>query len=85
MTTTKSIQIFTLNLKNRIYKGIHDSNNINCKNNILRNGYGIMEYNDGRIYDGYWSNNKKNGLGKMTYMNYINVRTYYGEWKNNKM
>ena len=33
---------------------------------LLRNGYGKMYYRDGSQYDGYWSNDKREGYGTIT-------------------
>lgn len=32
-----------------------------------REGYGIMEYQGGMKYEGYWKNNERCGKGKITY------------------
>jgi hypothetical protein len=35
----------------------------------LPNGYGIMKYSDGRIYDGEWQNGRWHGVGQATFSN----------------
>lgn len=41
--------------------------------NFVRNGYGVMFYKDGRVYDviifiqGHWNNNIYNGIGHIIY------------------
>jgi len=30
---------------------------------MRRDGIGIMVYNNGRVYEGYWSNDKRHGEG----------------------
>ena len=43
-----------------------------------REGFGTMNYNDGREYVGYWIQDEFYGLGKITYRNGC---YYLGEWK----
>jgi len=35
-----------------------------CKNGMVRNGYGRQIYCDGNYYEGYWKDGTKNGWGK---------------------
>jgi hypothetical protein len=58
-----------------LYRGI-----INPKNN-MREGKGIMEYNNGRVYEGNWVNDLRNGTG---YEKYANGNFYSGEFSNGK-
>jgi len=83
MTTTVSIQVFDLKLENGKFRGIRDISSTVFKDS--REGYGIMEYKNGNIYDGNWLNNQKSGLGKMIFSSNMPsiMWTYYGEWKNN--
>jgi|TARA_B110000967_G_scaffold28440_1_gene26470 predicted aspartyl protease len=46
------------------------------------NGYGIMTYSDGDIYEGNWIRNKLDGFGKMTFAS--NGGFYEGSWENNQ-
>ena len=49
--------------------------------NDIKNGKGLMIYNNGCIYVGSWVNGKKEGNGK--YINIYKNEIYYGEWVNN--
>ena len=33
----------------------------------IRQGKGILKRSDGSIYEGWWSNNQKNGYGRMIF------------------
>ena len=33
--------------------------------NGKKNGYGILEFSDGKKYKGYWENGKKTGVGEI--------------------
>jgi len=44
-------------------------------------GKGIYEYSDGRIYEGYFEDNKRNGIGKFIWPD---GREFCGPWKNGK-
>jgi hypothetical protein len=48
--------------------------------NGLRHGYGTMQYASGNIYEGYWFEDKKKGMGVMKWKDEIS--TYAGEWSN---
>ena len=41
--------------------------------------FGIMEYDNGRVYEGEWKDDLRNG-----YEIYANGATYEGEWKDDK-
>lgn len=42
--------------------------------------YGKFSYNDGSMYEGWWSDGTRHGVGTWTHMG----NKYVGEWKNNK-
>ena len=66
--------------KNHIIKYKDGSNYIGEVNeDYFPNGIGKMEYNNGDIYNGNWSQNKKQGKGEMIYKN---GDKYKGNWKN---
>lgn len=50
---------------------------------ILRNGkresYGVLAYQDGSKYEGYWKNDQKSGKGKLISSN---GNVYEGDWEN---
>lgn len=48
---------------------------------IIRSGRGIHTTKDGSIYDGEWSNDKMNGVGKLTHHS---GACYAGEFVNNQ-
>ena len=50
---------------------------INSK--YIKEGYGIMNYNDGNLYKGNFKNDKREGKGILTY---TNGDIYDGEWEN---
>ena len=50
---------------------------INSK--LIKEGYGIMNYNDGNIYKGNFKNDKREGKGILTY---TNGDIYDGNWEN---
>lgn len=60
-----------------VYKGQFD---------IIRNqfeGYGTYYFSeDEKIYEGYFSKNKKNGLGTLTIKNKVKL---HGKWKNDSL
>tara|TARA_B100001175_G_scaffold82394_1_gene69000 strand:- start:237 stop:1298 length:1062 start_codon:yes stop_codon:yes gene_type:complete len=59
---------------NAIYIGCLDVEN-------RRDGFGVLNFNTGDKYEGYWSKGKKNGLGKYT----SSDGAYYeGDWVNDK-
>jgi hypothetical protein len=62
----------TITNKEGVYKG-------EIKNG-LKEGIGIMNYNNGEEYDGEWKLNKRNGIGKFK----SSKELLYGEWKDNK-
>ena len=35
----------------------------------LKHGFGKFQYSDGRVYEGYWDNNNKTGLGTVYFPN----------------
>ena len=43
--------------------------------------FGIMEYDNGRVYEGEWKDDLRNGNG---YEIYANGVIYEGEWKDDK-
>ena len=45
-------------------------------------GYGEIKYNDGSVYQGYWNNYKRNGIG---YIIFNNRDTYRGEFIDNEI
>lgn len=58
--------------KNNLYLGNHKD--------MLKNGNGVMCFNDGYIYDGSWKNNLRHGNGHSYHINQsIN---YIGGWRN---
>ena len=61
------------------YVGTYNGNIENDK----REGKGIMDYNDGRKYDGYWKNDIYEGHGKLTYTD-NSEKIYIGNFKNGK-
>lgn len=42
-------------------------------------GYGVYKWRNGNVYDGYWKQNKKDGQGKMTFLE--EEKVYEGQWK----
>ena len=48
----------------------------------MRHGYGVMRYNSGNHYEGYWEKDKKCGRGVMVWKDSDEV--YIGEWKDDK-
>jgi hypothetical protein len=42
---------------------------------------GVMTYTDKSLYDGNWTKDQRNGLGKMTY---VDKSIYYGNWANDQ-
>ena len=60
--------------ENAIYIGCLDVEN-------RPDGLGVLNFNTGDKYEGYWSKGKKNGLGKYTYSN---GDYYEGDWVNDK-
>ena len=46
----------------------------------LKNGKGIMNFQNGDKYDGDWEQDKMHGKG---IMDYFNGDRYFGQWKNN--
>lgn len=57
-----------LTFDNATYIGEFDMNVIS--------GFGIMNYNNGYVYEGEWQHDKKHGYGRMNYCYY----EYEGEW-----
>ena len=60
--------------KDAVYRGC-------IKDGDQRDGMGIMEYDSGRIYEGYWLNDKRHGKG---FEKYKNGNTYDGEFERGK-
>lgn len=50
--------------------------------NSQAHGYGVMKYDDGSMYEGTWSFNKKKKTKKQTY---ASGPRFVGWWKINKM
>ena len=79
----KSLNIFS-KFKNIIsfkteegkYKGEYKGKKIDK----IKEGFGLMEYNNGDIYQGYFKNNKREGKG---IYKYNNNDIYEGNWENN--
>ena len=68
----KNFQI--LRFKDAIYRGqIHNADR--------REGLGIMQYENGRIYEGSWVNDRRHGKG---YEKYSNGNIYEGEFARGK-
>ena len=44
-------------------------------------GYGVYTYSDGRKYEGYYANDKREGQGKYKWKN---GTIYDGEWKDGR-
>ena len=47
----------------------------------IREGFGIMRYQNNRVYEGSWQNDKRNGKG---YERYANGNKYEGQFVNSK-
>lgn len=47
----------------------------------IREGFGIMRYQNNRVYEGCWHSDKRNGKG---YERYANGNKYEGEFINSK-
>ncbi len=45
--------------------------------NLSPDGFGVMEYHDGRVYLGYWNKGTKQGLGRLVY---ADGRMDFGYW-----
>jgi len=48
----------------------------------MRSGFGVLKYEDGRMYQGYWSEDMKEGQGKLT--DKFGSVIKQGEWKNDE-
>ena len=72
---SKSSKFKVKRYKDAIYRG-----EINPKTK-LRHGTGIMEYDNGRVYEGQWENDLRCGNG---YEVYANGNNYLGEFKEGK-
>ena len=59
-----------------IYKGQFD-----VKKEMFE-GYGVYYLGENEIYEGFFSKNKKNGLGTLTIKNKLK---FHGKWKNDKI
>jgi len=46
-----------------------------------REGMGILIWQDGSVYEGYWKDDKANGRGRLIH---ANKDVYIGEWKDDK-
>ena len=46
-----------------------------------RHGKGVQKWNDGSVYEGYWSNDKANGKGRLIH---ANGDVYEGDWLDDK-
>ena len=55
-----------------------------CKDNSLTwdNCFGIHTYENGDVYEGDWSNDKRHGNGKYTF--FANGDIHEGKWDNDK-
>ena len=60
---------FTFDLSGNKYKGEHRKG--------IREGQGIFKTNDGKLYEGGWSNNKMHGRGRETFNNGECFIVYY--------
>ena len=45
-----------------------------------KNGFGTMVYGDKSVYTGGWTDDKRNGEGKMTVITKEGTYSYEGEW-----
>ena len=59
--------------RNTLYKGITVEN--------YRQGLGVLIYDNGRVYEGEWQNDKRNGRG---FEQFSNKSKYIGQYLNNK-
>lgn len=71
--------IAKVHFQNGIYNGeavlVLQKGEINYYN---REGYGVMEYQGGMKYEGYWKNNERSGKGKVTYADGdVYIGTFY--------
>lgn len=53
----------------------------NCVSGNCLHGFGTKRYDDGRVYEGHWSNGMANGQGTLKYEN---GSWYEGEWHNDR-
>jgi hypothetical protein len=51
----------------------------------FKNGFGVMEYENGDIYEGQFLNDKRQGKGKYIYLSKGDSQLYYGEFKEDSM
>ena len=73
-----------ISLEEGFYKGQYITKLTNkkvCKNNIIKQGKGKIEYIDGVIYEGYWLNDLKSGYGECYYSD---LSIYKGNWVNDQ-
>jgi len=45
------------------------------------NGYGVLRWKDGKVYEGEFVNDKRDGKGNFVW---ADGRQYFGKWKNGK-
>jgi len=62
---------------NATYEGEWNTAN----NTRVRHGQGYQVWSDGSIYEGYWANDKANGMGRLIH---ADGDIYHGEWKDDK-
>ena len=65
-----------------IFIGSVKSRQVNGKNEVIREGFGVMIYKDGTKYQGEFINDKVEGYG--LYYNKEGRLVYEGYWKNGK-
>ena len=69
-------QILIDKIKNTLYKGT-----VNI--NLVKNGYGILYYHNGDVYEGNWNNNEFTGYGRYTDSNGLVIEGLFEAFKIN--
>jgi len=63
----------------KLGEGVYEGHCLLLKEDqVVRQGFGKIDYNEtGDFYEGWWLNNSRHGMGKMTY---ANDEMFYGLW-----